>query len=144
MPGWIWVLVALAAFAVEMSRGDLYVLWFGVGALVAALAAQSPWAVPLFVVVGVALLLTVRPAAFRRLMPPARRDPPDLLVGKTGVVTRAVSGQDDFSGQAIVDGRHWTVRAYANQAIPVGTAVEVLAVEGVCLIVHPEDQPLSG
>lgn len=143
MPGWIWVLVALAAFAVEMSRGDLYVLWFGIGALVAAVLGPSPWATPVFLVLGTALLLTMRPAALRRLMPPPRRDPPDRLVGRTGVVTKDVSGRDDFSGQAIIDGRRWTVRAFADRPIPSGTAVEVLGVEGVRLLVHPQDEPLS-
>ena len=143
MPGWIWVLVALAAFAVEMSRGDLYVLWFGIGALVAAVLGTSPWSTPVFLVLGVALLLTLRPVALRRLMPPRRRDPPDRLVGRVGMVTRDVSGQDDFSGQAIVDGRRWTVRSFADRPIPAGTQVEVLGVEGVRLLVHPQDEPVS-
>jgi membrane protein implicated in regulation of membrane protease activity len=144
MPGWIWILVALGAFAVEMSRGDLYVLWFGIGALVAALFGTSPLSVPVFVVLGVGLLLSLRPPALRLLMPSPRRDPPELLVGKSGVVVRDVSGGDDFDGQVIVDGRRWTVRSYAGVPIASGTTVEVLGVEGVRLLVHPQDNPLSG
>jgi membrane protein implicated in regulation of membrane protease activity len=141
---WIWLVVALLAFGIEMSRGDFYVLWFGVGALVAFFFAGVPaLAIVVFLGLSVLLLLAVRPSVVRRLAPPRRRDPPEALIGQTGTVLKQVNPLSDFQGLVEVDGRRWAARAFGSDPIPPGTTVEVLGLDGVQLIVHPVGRSLA-
>jgi membrane protein implicated in regulation of membrane protease activity len=141
---WIWLLVAVVAFGIEMSRGDFYVLWFGIGALVAFFVGANPvLAVIVFLVLSVLLLLVARPPVMRRLVPPRRRDPADELIGQTGVVLRKVNPQSDFAGLVEVDGRRWAARSFSDESILPGVTVEVLGLDGIQLVVHPAGQSLA-
>lgn len=144
MPAWIWVVFGLAAIAAEITRGDWYLLGVGLGALAAAPLASHPWAAgTVFVVVSGGLLAAVRPRLIGRFIPAPTPDPPQRLIGQTGVVIRAVGVDDDFGGAVDLDGRRWSAKSFWGEPIAPGTRVEVMAVEGVRLVVHPADQPLT-
>lgn len=140
MAAWVWLLVAAVAFGIEIGRQDLYVLWFGIGALLAALfAPHLAVAGAVFLGVGGGLLLGLRPRLARRLLPPKVPDPVESLVGREAVVLRPVGGESDFSGAVELDGRRYSARALDERTapIPAGTVVAVYAVDGVRLVVHP-------
>jgi membrane protein implicated in regulation of membrane protease activity len=140
----IWLFIALLAFGIEMSRGDFYVIWFGIGAIVAFFLAQEPvLAIIVFLVSSGLLLWLLRPSVIRRLAPPRRRDPPDELIGQTGPVLRQVNPHSDFAGLVEVDGRRYAARAFGSDPIPPGTMVEVLGLDGIQLVVHPVGQSLT-
>ncbi|CAB1127661.1 Putative activity regulator of membrane protease YbbK [Candidatus Hydrogenisulfobacillus filiaventi] len=144
MAAWVWLVVAAVAFGVEMSRQDLYVLWFGIGALVAALfAPHLLLAGAVFLAVGSGLLWALRPRLARRLLPPRLPDPVEALVGREAVVLRPVGGEADFSGAVELDGRRYAARALDERTapIPAGTVVTVYAIDGVRLVVHPLRAP---
>ena len=63
---------------------------------------------------------------------------PEDLIGKSGVVVERVDG-DLGTGLVEIEGEGWAARAvYTDEVLEVGTAVSVLAIEGVKLIVHAE------
>jgi membrane protein implicated in regulation of membrane protease activity len=143
MPAWIWLLFGVVLFAVELSRGDMYLLWWALAAVAAFFFAGNPAvALAVFLLFGLMLFVIVRPTVARRIMPAKHRDPPEALVGQTGVVLRQVNPQSDFAGLVDVDGRRWAARSYGSDPIPEGTEIEVLGLDGVQLLVHPVGQTL--
>ena len=64
----------------------------------------------------------------------------DSLIGKTAVVTSAVSNLEG-QGEAVVNGLTWTARtADDSVTIPEGAHVEITAVQGVKLIVKRKEE----
>lgn len=144
MPAWLWLILGVSAIGLEMTRGDLYLLPVGIAALVAALLAPIPvLALCAFILVGGGLLVGVRPRIMRRWMPAPTRNPSQRLIGRTARVIRTIVPQDSFSGLVELDGQRWSAQSFLGEAIPEGTSVEVLALEGIQLVVHPVDQPIS-
>lgn len=145
----VWIVVAVGCFLVEATTIAFVALYFGIGALAAALAAAlgAPLAlqIGIFSVGSVASLLGTR----RMLTDALRRTPlvrsnVNSLVGRRGVVTvpiTAASGR----GQIRVGSEYWTARPYmADSAdIAAGSPVEVLGVEGVTALVLPLDRALT-
>ena len=143
MDAWIWLLFAIALFAIELTRGDMYFVWWAIAAVAAFFFAANPLgALVIFVLFGLALYLLVRPAVVRRFMPIRHRDPPDELIGQTGVVLKQVNPLSDFSGLVDINGRRWAARSFGTEPIPPGTDVEVLGLDGIQLLVHPVGQSL--
>lgn len=145
----VWIVAALALFGIEATTVSFVALYFGVGALVSAMAAAlgAGLAVQLLVfsVVSVAALLSTRKMVTRSLQRvPVVKSNVDSLVGRRGVVTvpiTAASGR----GQVRVGTEYWTARPYMEDSsdIEEGTPVEVLAVEGVTALVLPLDRQLT-
>lgn len=105
---------------------------------------SSPWSPFLVVVVGgVAFYITMR--FYARLAPP---QPPSAtvgtsLIGRFGVVTQEVV-PDSLAGKVKIDHQVWS--ATASEVIPRGTRVQVVASEGVHVVVQkvPQDIPVPG
>ncbi|MCL6562619.1 MAG: NfeD family protein [Firmicutes bacterium] len=142
MPVWVWVALGLAALGLELVRRDLYLLWAALGLFAAAPVANHPlWAFGVFASTTALGFAVLRPPLWRRLNPPAR-DPVSRLIGQRGVVLQTVEGLD-FSGWVEVDGRRWSAKSWDGRVIAAGTPIEVLAVEGIQLVVHPWQAPLA-
>ena len=63
---------------------------------------------------------------------------PEDLIGKSGVVVERVDG-DAGTGLVEIDGAGWAARTvYTDEILEAGTAVSVVAIEGVKLIVRAE------
>ena len=145
----VWIVAALALFGIEATTVSFVALYFGVGALVSAVAAAlgAGLAVQLLVfsIVSVATLLSTRKMVTRSLQRvPVLKSNVDSLVGRRGVVTvpiTAVAGR----GQIRVGTEYWTARPYMEDTSDIGEGetVEVLAVEGVTALVLPLDRQLN-
>jgi membrane protein implicated in regulation of membrane protease activity len=145
----VWVVIGLALFAIEATTLTFVALYFGVAALVAALAAALGVNVPLqllvFALVSVVSLVTTRGMITRALKrTPVVRSNVHALIGRRGVVTvpiTAASGR----GQIRVGSEFWTARPYMEDAadIDAGAPVEVLAIEGNAALVLPLDRALT-
>ena len=145
----VWVVAALALFAVEATTLAFVALYFGTGALVAALAAALGAGVPLqilvFAVVSVATLLATRGMIQGTLQrTPIIRSNVNSLVGRRGVVTVPITAAAG-RGQIRIGTEYWTARPYLDDSsdIPAGTTVEILGVEGVTALVLPLDRALT-
>lgn len=145
----VWIVVALALFGIEATTVSFVALYFGVGALVAAVVAAAG-GVPaaqllVFALVSVATLLATRGTVTRALQrSPVVKSNVNTLVGRRGVVTVPITAATG-RGQVRVGTEYWTARPYIEDAsdIAEGTAVEVLAVEGVTALVLPLDRQLT-
>ena len=86
-----------------------------------------------FIVVAIILLVYTRPLARKIFKVGQNKTNVDALIGKTGVVTMPnVNGE---LGQAKLNGQIWTFKGQDHDRYEVGEEVEVLAIEGVKLIV---------
>jgi membrane protein implicated in regulation of membrane protease activity len=146
MEAWVvWVVVAVVLLIAEATTSAFVAVYFGVAALVtAAIAAAGP-GIPVqllaFAILSVGSLLLTRPALKRAAgKATGIRTGVDAMQGRIGVVTRAIAELEP--GQVKVGGETWTARCYYDEeAIPVGSRVEVVKVEGVTALVIPAPSP---
>lgn len=146
-----WWIAGVIFLVLELFTLSFVLVYFGIGAIVAAVAGML--GVPLwgqtaiFVVVSLALLFTTRPYLLRFIQrTPYRPSNVETLSGKTGIVTIPVFN-DASTGQVRIGTEFWTARTPddLNQALPSGTRVRVLGVEGVTArVVAAESSSPSG
>jgi membrane protein implicated in regulation of membrane protease activity len=139
MDDWVIWLIAAAVFGIgEIATTGFFLAPFAGGALIAAAVAAVgagaifSWAV--FVVVTVALLLTLRPLARRHLRQPARlRTGTAALVGRSGTVVERVALDE---GCVRIDGDVWTARPYDEDGVfEPGARVQVIEIRGATALI---------
>ncbi|WP_309135350.1 NfeD family protein [Cellulomonas sp.] len=137
--GWLWwVGAALLLGVLEMLSLELVLGMLAVGALAGGLAYAlgAPVAVQLLVaaVTALVLLLVLRPWLLRHLR--GRVDLPETnaaaLVGRAAVV---VADVDAASGRVKLAGEVWTARTADGTALPAGTPVTVVRIDGATAVV---------
>lgn len=132
----VWFGLILVAGFIEATTMDLTSIWFSAGALIALIIAIfAPEAVLaqilVFIAVSIGLLLLLRPMFREYIRKNKIRTNADKLVGKTAVCLKPI--QDGERGEVKIDGKIWT--AIANEDIDKDEKVEVLAIDGVKLVV---------
>ena len=138
----LWAIVAVALMALELTSGDLYLLCFGVGALITALAAAVTGSftlqLGLWVLLSVACLFTLRPVALRYLHrdEPNRVSNADAIIGRTGSVSQAIAA--NCYGRVALDGDDWKAQSADGQPIAAGTRVRIVGRESIIVTVTPE------
>ncbi|MDX6629119.1 MAG: hypothetical protein QOH00_1365 [Gaiellales bacterium] len=137
-----WLLVALVLLGAEALTLQFVLLYFGLGALVAA--AVSPFVPPVgqglvFAVSAVLLMvLTRKPVlAYARGQREVATNV-DTVTGRSAVVTIAIDNHAN-TGQVRVGSEYWTARTPGDHdpPIPVGTIVSIESVAGVTARVVP-------
>ncbi|MDD3477343.1 MAG: NfeD family protein [Candidatus Izemoplasmatales bacterium] len=132
----LWFAVFILAAILEASTMALTSVWFAAGAFVSfiialiwpnAIVAQ----VAAFLVVSAFLLFEIRPALKGYLQKNDIKTNSDKLVGKIAVCTTAFKAGD--RGEVKIEGKIWT--AISNEDIKLNDKVEVLAIDGVKLVV---------
>jgi membrane protein implicated in regulation of membrane protease activity len=133
----IWFAVIIIAALIELNTMDLTSIWFSVGALVAFILSlvhvSEVVQVVVFVIISVLLLISVRPVAKNYFKTNVIGTNVDRLVGKVAVCTKMIKAGD--RGEVKIDGKYWLAVTTSEQDIVVDEKVEVLAIEGVKLIV---------
>lgn len=140
-----WLLWLVAAAALGVAEFFTFTLALGllsaaalVGAVAAGLGAPFLIQVLAFVVTAGLGLLVIRPIAVRHMARPGRAlDGTDALIGLEATVLEEVTGE---RGLIKLSGEEWSARAYDEQlAIPPGSRVNVMEIEGATAIVYPRD-----
>jgi membrane protein implicated in regulation of membrane protease activity len=144
-PPVLWIAWLIAAVALGVAEAFTLTLAFGLlaaAALIAAIVAGVGGSLLLQVLAfaitaGVGLVI-VRPIARRQMTHPALvREGSYALVGKKAVVIEEVTGTQ---GLIKLAGEVWSARALdEDQVIPVGTAVDVMEIDGATAIVYPRE-----
>ena len=133
----IWFVVIILAAVIEMNTMDLSSIWFSAGALFAFIFAllNAGWLVQLlvFLFVSILLLILVRPVVRKYLKTNIISTNSDRLVGKVAVCTKEI--RQGERGEVKIDGKFWLAVSSGEEDIDVDDKVEVLAIEGVKLIV---------
>ncbi len=137
----IFWLVALVLFIViEIATMGLTTIWFAGGAVLAVIAAALglPLAVQviLFFIVSFVLLYFTRPMAVKYFNKDRVKTNAESLVGKQAIVISEVDNLQGI-GQVTVGGMEWSARsAEEGVMLPVGSVVNIVAINGVKLIVE--------
>ncbi len=130
-----WFVIILLAAFIEASTMDLTSIWFAAGAFAALLLSffqVNPYVqAVVFVIVSAALLMFLRPIFKRYTKRNEVHTNADRLIGKTAICLSGIT--PDEKGEVKIDGKIWT--AVSNEIIAVGEKVDVLAIEGVKLVV---------
>ena len=144
MAAMYWLILLIVLLALEIATLGLTTIWFAGGALVAfilsmlGVPAVVQWAA--FCVVSLLLLFCTRPWAVRYFNDQKKeKTNVDSLMGKTAVVTSEIRNLEG-KGEVFVNGLTWTARTEEDSAVVAeNTHVEILAVEGVKLIVKVKE-----
>ncbi len=137
----LWGTVFVLAIAVEVITADLVAVWFMPAAAVAFILAMpaidaAVWVQLLcFVLIGLGLAIATRPLCKRLVRKEDTKTNIDAVIGKTCLVTEEIRNLDGL-GEVKLGGLCWSARAEdESRVIAVGEQVEVVAVQGVKLIV---------
>ena len=146
MEAWVvWVVVAVVLLIAEATTSAFVAIYFGLAALVTAAVAAAGLGAPAqliaFIALSVGSMLATRPALKRAAGKGGGiRTGVDAMQGRVGVVTRPIGELEP--GQVKIGGETWTARCYYDEeAIPAGSRVEVVKVEGVTALVIPAPSP---
>ncbi len=138
-----WLIVLVACVAIELFTMGLTTIWFACGAAVAAILAivlpeHFLVQILVFVIVSILVLLTVRPIAVKYFNKDRARTNIESMIGKQGIVIGEIDNLQGC-GQITVGGMEWSARSVEQETkIPVGTVVIIRAIDGVKLLVEPE------
>jgi len=143
MPWWGWILLGAALLGSELFvTTGFYLVFLGVAALaVGALElvgiAQPAWSQWLsFGALSVVFLVGFRRRVWERI---GRGQPPvqDRVVGEVAVAQKLI--EPGATGPAELRGTVWTVRNVGESALQPGQRARTEEVEGLLLLVRPED-----
>ena len=143
MESWIvWLVLAAVLGVAEIMTTTLAFGLIAVGAVAAGVVGVAGGGLPFqliaFGVASAAGLGVVRPIAVRHIkQPPLLRTGTSALVGRSAKVVEEVT---DDGGKVRIGGELWSARPYdESQVIPVGSSVDVFAIEGATALVHPRE-----
>jgi membrane protein implicated in regulation of membrane protease activity len=137
-PVYIWILVALLLFIIELCTAGFAVICLAVGAggaaIAAALSDNVVVQVSTFAIVSILSIAALRPVLKRTFMRGNNkvRTNADAMIGRHGVVCAKV---DDDEGRVMIDGVDWKARSEDGTSIAEGTKVEVIKMDSIVLIV---------
>lgn len=133
----VWFIIVIVAAVIEMNTMDLASIWFSVGALIAFVLAligvNIGWQIAAFIIVSLVLVASVRPVAKNYFKTNAISTNADRLIGKVAVCTKEILVGE--RGEVKIDGKYWLAVTSGDRDIAIDERVEVLAIEGVKLIV---------
>lgn len=139
---YVWLAVIIVAAVLEALTAQLVSIWMvvgGIAALIANLLGAPLWvqSAAFLVVTGLALAVT-RPLVKKVLNSKKVETNADRYIGKIGLVTAEIDNEKG-EGQVAVMGSVWSSRSESGEVISAGKNVLVLRIEGVKLIVIPEE-----
>ncbi len=139
---YFWLILVVAFGVLELCTSQLVSIWFVVGALAAAICAntflqdQIVWQVVVFIGVSALALLLTRPLVKKLKKFDKVKTNADRYIGKIGIVTASIDIVKG-TGSVEVEGSKWTARSSQGVNIESGTHVIVDSIEGVKLMVTP-------
>lgn len=145
---WItWLVIAALLIAGEVLTTGFFLLWFGVGAMVAALAAMIgisslPAQILIFLLVSILLLIASR-TIFEKYLTHrgSLKTGVDRMIGQTGIVVEASRGAR-LEGAVKMYGSVWTALPVEGEApLEEGESVAVERMDGNTIYVRREHRP---
>ncbi|WP_035841668.1 NfeD family protein [Kitasatospora azatica] len=139
MDSWVWWLLVAVGLGVPLAATALPEFGlFAVGAVAASIAAGLGagvvWQFLVFVGVAVAMLVVVRPIAYRQLKKgPQVRMGIEALLGARAVVQERV---DETGGRIKLNGEIWSARSlHPDHVYEPGQQVDVIEIQGATALV---------
>ena len=139
----LWLVVLIVSIGVEVATLGLTSIWFAGGAVVAVIVAafHGPvWLqILLFFAVSLLLLFFTRPIAVRYFNRDRVRTNVESMIGRQAIVTSEIDNLQGI-GQVTVGGQEWSARTEADGMNLQPGTVDIVAVNGVKLIVKVDPQ----
>lgn len=134
----VWVCLIIFFALLESLTMALTPIWFAAGALGALVASLYGFnlyvQIGTFIIISLIMLAYTRPVAREFLQIGKIKTNSEGLIGDQALV---IQGIEQFkTGQVKIRGQVWTAREIENKDVEVGSTVEVMAIEGVKLIVR--------
>lgn len=138
----IWACLIVLFTVVEALTLGLTSIWFAVGALGGLIASALGFGLVVqlvvFLIVGFLLSFYTRPIAKKVFKVGQNKTNIDALIGQIGFVTMTI--EEKNLGQVKLNGQIWSAKSQGHDTINVGEEVEVLAIEGVKIIVKRAEE----
>ena len=136
----LWIIVLIAAIAIEVATMGLTTIWFSGGALIAMIIELLHGSISLqiivFLIVSLILLYFTRPIAVKYFNRERTSTNLDSLIGKRAVVTSAIHNLQE-TGQVMVEGKEWSARSKDSEVtFEKDSVVQIVSIKGVKLIVE--------
>ena len=138
---WVWILLGFLLLLAELlTPGGLYLLFFGVAAIVVGLLSGlnltgPPWMQwLLFSILSVVALSLFRRLLLKRLRPASLGGEVDSLVGETAIALEDMAV--DAIGKAGLHGSAWSARNVGGNLVTRGQRCTVERVDGLMLCVR--------
>ncbi len=143
MTWWIWVIAGVLLLVAELTyiSAEFYLLFVGIAAAITGVWVALTPAWPIWSPWVIFILLTLAGVKFfRRSLAERFRvrglPPPGLsAIGQSIHVTEGLAPLGE--GRAEFRGASWGIRNRTETAIPAGTLVPIVAIDGLTLIVEP-------
>lgn len=134
----IWIFIAVVFFILELITTTFFLVWFGVGSIVAAILNYLGFDIYVqfagFIIVSIILILSTRKFAATITPEPTKKTTAERLIGMQGEVIKKLPNNTFI---VTVAGEEWTSRT--NDSINVGDAVKVIGIDSIKLIIEKID-----
>lgn len=134
----VWLVIFLVLLIIEIITLGLTTIWFAIGALGAFITtlfgAGIVVQVLVFIIISLFTLILTRPIAVKYFSKSNLKTNVEGIIGRCAVVTEAIV-DGNSNGKAELDGEIWIARSQDGSYIQIDETVEIMAVEGVKLIV---------
>lgn len=131
----IWILIAMVFIVLELITNTFYLVWFGIGSLVAAILNYLGFdmyvQIASFIIVSAALILSTRKFADRITPESGKKTTAERLIGMDAKILRQI---DETTYVVIVAGEEWS--AHTNDSVNVGDTVKVVGINSIILIIE--------
>lgn len=139
-----WIVILIVTVVIEVITLGLTTIWFSGGALAAIIAAALSLPIWLqgliFLIVSLVLMVFTRPIAVKYFNKDRIRTNVESMIGRQAIVISEIDNLQGI-GQVTVGGQEWSARSEDDKIhMAVGTVVNVVAVDGVKLIVREDPQ----
>ena len=139
-----WIIVLIAAIAIEATTMGLTTIWFAGGAFVALIIELLNGGFLLqtivFLIISLILLFYTRPIAMKYFNKEREKTNLDSLIGKQAIVTSSIHNLQE-TGRVMVDGNEWTARSNdTSKSFEKSEVVRIVSIEGVKLIVETSEK----
>lgn len=133
-----WLIVFLVLLVIEIFTLGLTTVWFAIGAVAAFISTLAGANVivqmVLFLAVSIITLIATRPIAVKYFSKGIEKTNIEGIIGKNVVITQRIPDVNT-TGKASLNGEIWIARSLENEPLEEGELAEIIAVEGVKLIV---------
>lgn len=131
----IWILIAMVFIILELITNTFYLVWFGIGSLVAAILNYLGFdmyvQIASFIIVSAVLILSTRKFADRITPESGKKTTAERLIGMDAKILRQI---DETTYVVIVAGEEWS--AHTNDSVDVGDTVKVVGINSIILIIE--------
>ncbi|SEK23890.1 Membrane protein implicated in regulation of membrane protease activity [Methanobrevibacter gottschalkii] len=131
----IWIILAILFFLLEILTGSFILVWFGISSIVAAVLNYFKFdfytQFGAFIVISIILLVFTKKFAIKVTPEINKKTTAERLIGRNAKVVRKI---DDKNIIVKVSGEEWS--AYAKNNVDIGDTVKVCGIESIKLIVE--------